>query len=88
MRRRNVLTRCIVLILILISTTILSTGCRSLRGPELECKRPSPLQKESWKTLRRAVLGDPVFGPGVDWISEILEEDCFPDEAEEARHGS
>jgi len=39
------------------------------------------VQKENWKELRK----DSEYRDSVEWISEILEEDCFPREAEEAR---
>lgn len=85
MRRGRVGRSLGVLISLLISTTISSTGCSTLHSSVVECKRPNLIQKTSWKLLAKTYREDPTFGPGVRWISEILEEDCFADEAEEAR---
>jgi hypothetical protein len=46
-----------------------------------QCKRPNIVQKENWKVLRK----DPAYVEAVGWISEILEENCFPSEARKAR---
>ena len=80
-------SRRVVLISLLTSTTILSTGCSTLYGPDVECKRPNLIQATSWKLMRRTFIEDPTFGPAVRWLSEVLEEDCFPMEAEDARDG-
>ncbi len=73
------------LILMTISMTILSTGCSHFQPAPIECKRPNLVQKTGWKEIRRALINHPDFGPAIRWISEILEEDCFPKVAEEVR---
>ncbi len=88
MKQRNAYRSRRLLIWMTISTILSSTACSSLAGPPVECKRPNLLQKTSWKLLRRTYWRDETFGPAVRWVSEILEEDCFPREAEASRDGS
>jgi len=71
---------------------ISSISCESSRllifkNQESRCKRPNETQKESYKKLMHDLLDSEEYGPAVNWIQEILEEDCFPEEAKEARRG-
>ena len=84
--RRNTL-----LILLLASVTISSSGCRSFGwanpwSEPLLCHRPNADEKASWNYVQQDLWEHPRYGPGIQWVeSEILEKDCFPVEAEEAR---
>ena len=78
--------RAVAICLIAITTTS-SIGCSHFGPkPELRCHRPNQEQKDSWRAIRWASRSSrPEFAPAVEWISDILEKDCFPEEAEAAR---
>ena len=71
--------KAMLLISLMISMITSSIACSHTCG--FECKRPNQDQKDNWKELRM----DPYYWDATEWISEILEEDCFPNEAEKAR---
>ncbi len=74
-------------ILIVMSMITSLIGCNTFSGPTIECKRPNKEEKAGWKALKHEYTNDMLYGPPLRWISEILEEDCFPKEAKAARNG-
>ncbi len=77
--------RRVVQTLMAISMIASLTSCNTFAGPTIECKRPNKEEKTGWKALRHEFINDSIYGPPIRWISEMLEEDCFPKEAGEAR---
>jgi len=78
----------VVQTLLLLSTLLLSTACSTSYGPGIECKRPNDIQKKSWKFIMDSHYHDSLYYPGLSWMKEVQEEDCFSDEAAKIRKES